>query len=270
MKVVECIMCGKLDEGILCKKCENKFKDRISNYIKIPYNIGDKCYTFVRNRGNGPTIELGEFNYNTWHLKNFIKDLNEGNMEMIERYCEIIEPNHLFLFKVDQYERPLSKIFKSYDDCLNANIEEFKEYIIDQNSKMLYDLIYEKFESLDPEYVRDIVKNKSYMESVIHNFAEDINKQRKFKIEEYNRLKDEISTEVKNQIKNETISEERNKELQDMYLTGKQDIVYEMIKNFLKSDSAIKFNITGIDVKVENGYVNAEWKFGDRKKGDIL
>ena len=48
-----------------------------------------------------------------------------------------------------------------------------------------------------------------------------------------------------------------------------QDKVYKQIKQFLESESAITFGITGIDVTVENGYVNAQWKFGERKVGDL-
>lgn len=59
-------------------------------------------------------------------------------------------------------------------------------------------------------------------------------------------------------------------QVQDCLLMQKQNKVYKQIKEFLESDSAILFNIIGIDVKVEKGYVNAEWKFGDREKGDII
>lgn len=59
-------------------------------------------------------------------------------------------------------------------------------------------------------------------------------------------------------------------QIQDQTLMKKQDKLYKQIKEFLESNSAIKFNVTGIDIKIENGYVNAEWKFGDRKKGDII
>lgn len=57
---------------------------------------------------------------------------------------------------------------------------------------------------------------------------------------------------------------------EDIYLMGHQDMVYEMIKVFLNSDEARKANITGIDVKLEEGYINAEWHFGKRCEGDIL
>ena len=57
---------------------------------------------------------------------------------------------------------------------------------------------------------------------------------------------------------------------EDLLLMTMQDTVYETVKAFLKSDLAIKGNVTGIDIKIEKGYVNAEWKFGNRKKGDII
>jgi hypothetical protein len=56
----------------------------------------------------------------------------------------------------------------------------------------------------------------------------------------------------------------------DLILMTQQDGVYQIIKMFLKSDLAIESNIIGINVAVENGYVNAEWKFGNRTKEDII
>ena len=43
----------------------------------------------------------------------------------------------------------------------------------------------------------------------------------------------------------------------------------KQISDFLKSSEAIQFNITGLDAKVDDGYVNVEWKFGSRKDKDI-
>lgn len=56
---------------------------------------------------------------------------------------------------------------------------------------------------------------------------------------------------------------------EDMYVMREQNLIYNTIKNFLKSDEAIQFNITGLDAKVDDGYVNVEWKFGSRKDKDI-
>ena len=58
-------------------------------------------------------------------------------------------------------------------------------------------------------------------------------------------------------------------QIQDLNLMKKQAKVYKQISDFLKSSEAIQFGVTGIDVRVENGYVNAEWKFGKRKINDI-
>ena len=49
-----------------------------------------------------------------------------------------------------------------------------------------------------------------------------------------------------------------------------QDLTYKVIKEVLKSDLAIEANISGISVKISEGYVNAEWHFNKRKKGDII
>lgn len=59
-----------------------------------------------------------------------------------------------------------------------------------------------------------------------------------------------------------------NKE-DDLILMAQQSLVYDIIKNFLKTDLAREANISGISVKISEGYVNAEWKFDKRCKGDI-
>lgn len=58
-------------------------------------------------------------------------------------------------------------------------------------------------------------------------------------------------------------------QIQDLNLMKKQGKIYKQISDFLKSPEAVQFGVTGIDVRVENGYVNAEWKFGKRDIGDI-
>ena len=58
-------------------------------------------------------------------------------------------------------------------------------------------------------------------------------------------------------------------QIQDLNLMKKQAKVYKQISDFLKSSEAIQFNITGLDAKVDDGYVNVEWKFGSRKDKDI-
>ena len=58
-------------------------------------------------------------------------------------------------------------------------------------------------------------------------------------------------------------------QIQDLNLMKKQGKLYKQISDFLKSPEAIQFGVTGIDVRVENGYINAEWKFGKRNIGDV-
>ena len=59
-------------------------------------------------------------------------------------------------------------------------------------------------------------------------------------------------------------------EVLDYYLMKKQSKLYDQICKFLKTDLAIEGNISGLSIKVEEGYVNAEWYFNKRKKGDII
>ncbi len=59
-----------------------------------------------------------------------------------------------------------------------------------------------------------------------------------------------------------------NKE-DDLMLMAQQSMCYDIIKQFLNTDLARAGRIIGINVEIKDGYVNAEWKFGDRKNGDI-
>lgn len=61
-----------------------------------------------------------------------------------------------------------------------------------------------------------------------------------------------------------------DEKLQDAYLMGQQDMVYRMVQEFLDTETARKFGVTGINVKLEDGFVNAIWKFGERKENDII
>lgn len=63
--------------------------------------------------------------------------------------------------------------------------------------------------------------------------------------------------------------EDTNQQNTDYFVMGMQDMVYRTVSDFLKSQYAIDFNIVGLDVKIEEGYINASWKFGNRKEGDI-
>ena len=56
-----------------------------------------------------------------------------------------------------------------------------------------------------------------------------------------------------------------NKE-DDLMLMAQQSMCYDIIKQFLNTDLA---RAGRINVEIKDGYVNAEWKFGDRKDGDI-
>jgi len=62
-----------------------------------------------------------------------------------------------------------------------------------------------------------------------------------------------------------------DKLIRDTEVMKLQGRIYNEIKKFLDNDLAREFNIIGIDVTLENGYVNAMWKFekGKRKKNDI-
>lgn len=54
-------------------------------------------------------------------------------------------------------------------------------------------------------------------------------------------------------------------EIEDSFLMGKQDAIYQSVATFLMSDEAISGHIIGVKVVVEDGYVNCYWEFGERK-----
>lgn len=60
---------------------------------------------------------------------------------------------------------------------------------------------------------------------------------------------------------------ELQEELDDVYLMGKQDAVYQMVAQFLSTPEAVKGNIVGVRVVIEDGYVNCYWEFGNREGG---
>lgn len=59
------------------------------------------------------------------------------------------------------------------------------------------------------------------------------------------------------------------REIKDAYTMGQQDMVYRTIKTFLDSKEARMSGISGIDVTIQDGYVNATWKFNERYENDI-
>ena len=55
----------------------------------------------------------------------------------------------------------------------------------------------------------------------------------------------------------------------DLMLMAQQALIYDICKNFLKTDLATSANISGLSIQVSDGYVNAEWKFDKRRKNDV-
>lgn len=62
-----------------------------------------------------------------------------------------------------------------------------------------------------------------------------------------------------------TLSEE-----EDKLLMEQQDKVYGLVKDFLQSDLAIRGMITGVNIYVKDGYVDAMWDCGERHNNDII
>ena len=55
----------------------------------------------------------------------------------------------------------------------------------------------------------------------------------------------------------------------DLMLMAQQALIYDICKNFLKTDLATSANISGLSIQISVGYVNAEWKFDKRYNNDI-
>lgn len=58
--------------------------------------------------------------------------------------------------------------------------------------------------------------------------------------------------------------EEMMEEIEETFLMGKQEAIYQTVATFLSTPEAIKYNIVGVEIVIENGYVNCYWKFGER------
>lgn len=57
---------------------------------------------------------------------------------------------------------------------------------------------------------------------------------------------------------------EMQEELEDVFLMGKQEAIYQTVATFLSTPEAVKGKITGVRIAIENGYVNCYWEFGER------
>lgn len=53
-------------------------------------------------------------------------------------------------------------------------------------------------------------------------------------------------------------------EIEDAFCMGKQEAVYQTVATFLHTPEAIRFNITGVRIAIEDGYINCYWEFGER------
>ena len=75
---------------------------------------------------------------------------------------------------------------------------------------------------------------------------------------------------IKEEVVEKPIGEEKltpedlMEELEDAFLMGKQEAVYQSVATFLSTPEAAKAKIIGVEIIIENGYVNCYWKFGER------
>lgn len=91
---------------------------------------------------------------------------------------------------------------------------------------------------------------------------------------DFNKVKDVKSQKVHNEEEVHEIPigskqltiEDLMEEVNDAYLMGKQDTVYQFVATFLQTPEAVKANITGVEIKIENGYINCYWQFGENNK----
>ena len=55
--------------------------------------------------------------------------------------------------------------------------------------------------------------------------------------------------------------EDLREDIEDAFLMGKQEAIYQTVATFLSTSEAINNHITGVRIAVENGYVNCYWEF---------
>lgn len=53
-------------------------------------------------------------------------------------------------------------------------------------------------------------------------------------------------------------------EIEEAFFMGKQEAIYQTVAAFLSTPEAVKYRITGVEIKIENGYINCYWQFGER------
>lgn len=91
----------------------------------------------------------------------------------------------------------------------------------------------------------------------------DITKARKIVNVNKNNMKKEVVEEIP--IGSKPITpDELLEEILESFAMGSLDIVQSIITLFLASENAIRLNIIGVVVMVENGKVIFDWKFGER------
>ena len=257
-----CQWCHCSTEYQLCKDCEEKFLSHIKDY-NYKFRLGDILYTIalVDHKSKYEIREVKLVNYKHFVLqevKSIIKNenalydftLNDNLKWRWNHFITLRDENG------NQYDRSPDEVYFIEDECYNSNKDKFEKLA----KKKIIDNLHNKLYSELDKVVLDLTEDELnlYIQSKVGNIKADLVKQ----------INSDIVNEYERQV-NAKIEELENKNFEDVYLMGEQNLIYNMIKNFLKSEEAIKFNITGLDIKIEDGYVNAEWKFGKRNKVDI-
>lgn len=102
-----------------------------------------------------------------------------------------------------------------------------------------------------------------------HNNIIDISEARKAYIHKNNKDNEKPISKpidvIEHEIGSEPITPEQlMEEVEEAFVMGKQEAIYQSVTAFLATPEAIKYNIIGVEIIIENGYANCYWKFGER------
>ena len=263
-----CKWCRNQTKYQLCEDCEKKLVDTIEDY-NYPYRLGDILYTTVcvDHKSKYEVREVVLNGYSSILLRDVknILDTNKKNLSN-KKYNFNVDDRYSWNWRYayslradgNQIYRNPTEVYLTKEECLAANVDKFinlaKKRIADIIYDNLYDKINETVKSLKPEEI------EPYIQTQIGSF--DVKKELVRKINE-DLVKDYEEQEHKRAEELDELGRA------DACLMGQQELITDTIRVFLHSEYARKFNITGLKVWIEDGYVNASWDFNERKIDDL-
>lgn len=217
-------------EECFCKDCIDELQNQNKNYMKL--DINSTVYTVIKR------IKDHQMYYEV--LKGIITSIKFNNYDCTNSLRDVITK-----------EDGKMIIQEDFADTIKAICHNFEpEYMLDRFKYKVVIPDLKCYERNHSELFKTLTEAKQYANKLNIGLQQRRNP---FNKPEENKGDDNKMNKT-----------------DDMILMAQQSMVYDIIHNFLKTKLAIEGRITGLDINIEDGYVNASWKFGDRVNGDIV